>query len=128
MIIIGEFDSYRLLADMESPEMAAKGGAATAIVEVAYDIQIGMWAYLHLRKDKNIPNFIDSVLGVFTEQAEAISIEELQYTLTAAAYSSAGLKNDFEAQITKMKGTLLSWQKAEANKLTASAGGSNGNK
>lgn len=105
--------------------MAANGGAPrSAIVEVAYDIQVGMWAYLHLRKDKNAPNYIDSVLGVFTEQAEAISIEELQYALTAAAYASVGLKNDFEAQVTKMKGTLLSWQKAEAAKLSAAAAAS----
>ena len=121
---LGEFDAYRLLADMECPEMAAKGGAA--IVEVAYDIQIGMWAYLHLRKDKNQPNYIDSVLGVFTEQAEAISIEELQYSLTAAAFADKGMKNDFEAQVSKMKGTLLGWQRAEAAKLSGSSGSSNG--
>jgi hypothetical protein len=114
----GEFDAYRLLADMESPEMANKAGCA--IVEVAYDIQVGLWAYLHLRKDKNQPNFIDSVLGVFTEQAEAISIEELQYSLAAAA---AGQRNDFDARVGKMKEQLLAWQRSEIAKLGATSSG-----
>lgn len=105
--VLGEFDAYRLLADMESPELANRG---PPIVEVAYDIQIGMWAYLHLRKDKDKPNFIDSVMGVFMEQAESISIEELEYTLSAASY---GLENDFEPQIQKMKTKLLDWQRSE---------------
>jgi hypothetical protein len=92
---------------MENPELVAVRGGAP-IVEVAYDIQVGMWAYLHLRKDKDKPNFIDSVMGVFMEQAESISIEELEYTLSAASH---GLENDFEPQIQKMKTKLLDWQR-----------------
>ena len=30
---------------------------------MAFDPNIGLWAYLHLRKDKAVPNFIDTVLG-----------------------------------------------------------------
>lgn len=110
LYIVGEFDTYRLLADMESPELASRPTQNPPIVEVAYDIQIGMWSYLHLRKDKDKPNFIDSVMGVFMEQAESISIEELEYSLSA---SSHGLENDYEVQIEKMKAKLLAWQRSE---------------
>ena len=67
-----------------------------------------MWAYLHLRTDKDKPNFIDSVMGVFMEQAEAICVEELEFTLTASAL---GRENDFEAHIAKMKARLMKWQR-----------------
>ena len=95
---------------MESPEIANRNTQSPPIVEVAYDISIGMWSYLHLRKDKDKPNFIDSVMGVFMEQAESISIEELEYSLSA---SSHGLENDYEVQIEKMKAKLLVWQRSE---------------
>ena len=102
---------------MENPELVAVRGGAP-IVEVAYDIQVGMWAYLHLRKDKDKPNFIDSVMGVFMEQAESISIEELEYTLSAASH---GLENDFEPQIQKMKTKLLDWQRGEVARKASAA-------
>jgi hypothetical protein len=105
----GEFDTYRLLADIENPELANRG---PAVVEVAYDLQVGMWSYLHLRVDKSQPNFIDSVMGVFMEQAESISVEELEYSLAAAA---AGQENDFEAQLDKMKRKLLEWQRSSSS-------------
>lgn len=92
---------------MESPELANRNTQSPPIVEVAYDISIGMWSYLHLRKDKDKPNFIDSVMGVFMEQAESISIQELKYTLNA---SSHGLDNDYELQIEKMQEQLFDWQ------------------
>jgi hypothetical protein len=72
---IGVFDTYRLLADIQD----SVGGVGNKIAEVVYDASIGLWGYLHLRKDKVEPNFIDTVIGVFMEQAEGISIEELQY-------------------------------------------------
>ena len=106
---LGEFDTYRLLADIEDPELGAKT-AGVFIAEVAYDPQVGLWSYCLLRKDKDQPNFIDSVLGVFTEQAEAISVEELEYRLNAAAH---GLDDDYEAQLQKMKTKLLHWQRTE---------------
>jgi hypothetical protein len=44
-----------------------------------YDSRTAKWRYLHLRADKNTPNTLTVVLGVFAEQAENISIEELEY-------------------------------------------------
>ena len=46
------------------------------------------------------------MLGVFVEQAEAISVEELQYKMLAKADAD----DDYGAQLLKMKGKLLDWQ------------------
>lgn len=106
---LGVYDTYRLLADRE--EVAMRAGRT--IVEVAYDVTVGMWEYVQIRRDKNEPNFIATVMGVFMEQAESISVEELEYILNAAA---SGLENDYEHQLSKMKMKLLEWQRAECKK------------
>ena len=108
---LGVFDTQRLLADVDEAANAAgapmgMGGGRPPVVEVAYDASIGLWSYCHLRKDKTTPNFIDTVLGVFVEQAEAISVEELQYKMLAKADAD----DDYGAQLHKMKGKLLDWQ------------------
>lgn len=112
---LGEFDTYRLLGDIENapPEDKRKGAFSSSIVEVAYDVHEGMWSYVQLRRDKTSPNFIDTVLGVFMEQAEAIHIEELEYALNAAAH---GLENDYEVRLVKMKTQLLDWQRGVIKK------------
>lgn len=111
---LGEFDTYRLLGDIEnSPYDEKRKGASSSIVEVAYDVHEGMWSYVQLRRDKASPNFIDTVLGVFMEQAEAINIEELEYALNAAAH---GLENDYEVRLAKMKTQLLDWQRGVIKK------------
>ncbi|KAJ1437678.1 mRNA capping enzyme, catalytic domain-containing protein [Ochromonadaceae sp. CCMP2298] len=113
---LGAFDSYRLLADMEDPERADK---AATVVEVVYDIHVGKWSYMHIRKDKNQPNFIDSVMGVFIEQAESISIEELEFSLNAAAH---GLENNFHMHVNKSKGKILDWQRGVIKDAARKAG------
>jgi hypothetical protein len=53
-----------LLADIQD----SPGGVGNKVAEVVYDASIGLWGYLHLRKDKIEPNYIDTVIGVFMEQ------------------------------------------------------------
>ncbi len=103
---LGVYDTLRLMADMSETR-------GRAIVEVAYDVAVGMWEYVHLRRDKGEPNFIATVLGVFMEQAESIGLEELEYVLNAASH---GLENDFELQLGKMRAKLMAWQRTEITK------------
>ena len=110
---LGKFDTYRLLADMQEDGHGKAG--SPVIVECAYDTAIGMWRYLRLRKDKENPNHIDTVLGVFAEMAEAISIEELEYLLLLPAGSSS----DFVQRLAKMKKQLLDWQRGQQAALGA---------
>ena len=114
---MGRFDTFRLLADMQE-EGQGKAGKAV-IVECAYDTSIGMWRYLRLRKDKENPNHIDTVLGVFAEMAEAISIEELEYCLL----QPAGSTSDFAQRLGKMKRQLLEWQRQQTQAASGGGGG-----
>ena len=98
-----KFGTYRLLADYEDRQRAGNG----CIAEVSYNTSVGTWVYSHLRKDKVEPNFIDVVMGVLVEQAEEISIEELEYTLLAKNEA----ENDFQAQLRRMKTKCLEWQR-----------------
>lgn len=97
---LAKFDSYRLLADCEDH-------GRKNVAEVSYDTTVGTWLYSHLRKDKVEPNFVDVAMGVLIEQAEAISIEELEYCLLARNES----ENDFQVQMSKMKDKALGWQR-----------------
>lgn len=56
--------------------------------------------------DKTEPNYIDTVIGVFMEQAEGISVEELQYRMLMKSDSA----DDYNAHLHKMKIKLLDWQ------------------
>ena len=56
--------------------------------------------------DKTEPNYIDTVIGVFMEQAEGISVEELQYRMLSKGDSA----DDYHAHLQKMKIKLLDWQ------------------
>jgi hypothetical protein len=78
---LSEFDTARLLSEIE--ELGASK-LRSLIIEVIYDTTIGKWIYSKIRSDKKDPNYIDSVLGVFIEQAEAITIEELEYTIISS--------------------------------------------
>lgn len=111
---LGIFDTQRLLADVDE----ALESRRQVIVEVAYDPMVGLWSYLHGRADKKDPNFIDAVLGVFVEQAEAISVEELQYKMLAKAEA----EDDYGSQMARMKAKLLLWQAEEAKKTAGGAG------
>ena len=56
--------------------------------------------------DKTDPNYIDTVMGVFMEQAEGISSEELLYRMLMKQDSA----DDYNAHLQKMKIKLLDWQ------------------
>ena len=75
---LGDNDASRLLADM------ALYTKNTHIAEVAYDGLVGLWSYKSLREDKERPNSIEAVMGVFFEQIESISEEELEFLLNLA--------------------------------------------
>ena len=98
---LAKFDTYRLLADCEDH-------GARNIAEVSYDPTVGTWVYFHLRKDKIEPNFIDVVMSVFTEQAEAISAEELEYRVLAGENPKF---DDFFPQLNKMMKKLIDFQR-----------------
>jgi hypothetical protein len=96
-----EFDVYRIIADLEDSNRLIN------IAEVAYNPSHGVWVYFHLREDKTQPNYVNTVLGVLMEQAEAISIEELEYRLLARNEN----ENDFTSQVDKMTATLMEFQR-----------------
>jgi hypothetical protein len=104
-----EFDTYRIIADIEDSNKLIN------IAEVAYNPSHGVWVYFHLREDKTSPNFINTVLGVLMEQAEAISIEELEYRFLARNEN----ENDFNSQIEKMTGKLMEFQRKRTQVPTA---------
>jgi hypothetical protein len=72
-----------------------------------------MWSYIHHRKDKAAPNYIDTVLGVFVEQAECITEEELEFSLTASmGDSSADSEADFQSLMAQYAKSLVQNQRA----------------
>ena len=80
---------------------------------MAYDVTVGMWSYIHHRKDKAAPNYIDTVLGVFVEQAECITEEELEFSLTASmGDSSADSEADFQSLMAQYAKSLVQNQRA----------------
>lgn len=112
---LGPFDALRLMAEQDqvrrirqSEGGTGANGSGGLIAEVAYDLRFGQWRYLKMRVDKQDPNYIDSVLGVFTEQAEAISEAELEYTLLCA---TQGYVADYDKHMAKMMEQLLAWQR-----------------
>lgn len=156
-VALGTFDTLRLRADMQdflaehSISNAARGGASKdrrgRIAEVVYSTSLGVWAYKLLRKDKSDPNHIYTLLGVCMEQADGISIEELEYRLigcaipsttssqpsgvgggagagAAEATSTHALDDDYQLQLQRLKGQLLTWRKESVAKKQG--GGSGG--
>jgi hypothetical protein len=102
---LSEFDTARLLSEIE--ELGASK-LHSLIIEVIYDTTIGKWIYSKIRSDKKDPNYIDSVLGVFIEQAEAITIEELEYSIIS---SVKNFPQDYSIRLVKPKAQLLDWQR-----------------
>jgi hypothetical protein len=114
-VSLDKFDTARLLSEME--DMILINGPAKLqgmIAEVIYDVSVGKWIYSKIRKDKNDPNYIDAVLGVFIEQAEAISIEELEFTFLAAMKK---LEMDFDVHVNKLKANVVNWQRERVQKM-----------
>ncbi|RHY24110.1 hypothetical protein DYB32_008970 [Aphanomyces invadans] len=52
-----------------------------AILEFAFNADVGLWQFKHDRPDKDSPNYIRTVLGSLINMAESISEEELQARL-----------------------------------------------
>jgi hypothetical protein len=102
---LSEYDTARLLAESEE---LGQSKLSSLIIEVIYDTTIGKWIYSKIRNDKKDPNYIDSVLGVFIEQAEAITIEELEYTILSSVLN---FEYDYSTRLVKAKNTLLEWQR-----------------
>jgi hypothetical protein len=100
-----EFDAYRIIADLEDSNRLIN------IAEVAYNPSHGVWVYFHLREDKTQPNYVNTVLGVLMEQAEAISIDELEYRLLARNES----ENDYTSQVDKMTAKLMEFQRSRTS-------------
>ena len=48
------------------------------VAEFVFDPDSGQWKYCRLRKDKLNCNYINVVMSVLMEQAENVSIEELE--------------------------------------------------
>ncbi len=46
-----------------------------------FDPDMGHWRYSRLRPDKDYPNLINNVINVLMEQAEDISVQELELLL-----------------------------------------------
>ncbi|CAE7609491.1 unnamed protein product, partial [Symbiodinium microadriaticum] len=95
------FDTLRLRADIEDSVNPA------TIAEVSYCPAFGLWTYFHLRGDKTTPNYINTALSILMEQAESISIEELEYRLLARNEA----EDDFSAQHSMMLGKVLQRQR-----------------
>jgi mRNA guanylyltransferase len=111
------FDMLRLLGDIrDSGSSGPSTNAATArIVEVTYNPQVGKWRYLHIRPDKAQANAIFIVMSVLMEQAEGISLEELEYTLLAT--SSGDL--DYNEQLQRLSQQLLQARRENAARAAA---------
>jgi hypothetical protein len=111
------FDMLRLLGDIrDSGSSGPSTNAATPrIVEVTYNPQVGKWRYLHIRPDKAQANAIFIVMSVLMEQAEGISLEELEYTLLAT--SSGDL--DYNEQVQRLSQQLLQARRENAARAAA---------
>lgn len=115
---LGLFDNYRLIADFQdnlssnfnfNTNSTSTNGVSGRIAEVSYDVNIGLWNYMHLRKDKIESNYIVTVMAIFLEQAESISIEELEYRLLSRTEAD----NNFNIELDKLKHDLIKKRRYE---------------
>jgi mRNA guanylyltransferase len=115
---LGIFDNYRLIADFQdnlssnfnfNTNSTSTNGLSGRIAEVSYDVNLGIWNYMHLRKDKIESNYIVTVMAIFLEQAESISIEELEYRLLSLSEAD----NNFNIELDKLKHELIKKRRYE---------------
>ena len=59
------------------------------LLQVSFNPKVGLWSYFQLRKDKDAPNFINTVMSILMEQAEDIDIDELVERLLPTATATA---------------------------------------
>lgn len=106
--MVGVCDMYRLRADIEDFNREKNVPSSTPrVAEMCFTPANGVWTYHHLRADKMYPNSIETSLAVIMEQAESITVEELEYTLIARNEA----ENDFMEQLNKMKDKALDFQR-----------------
>ena len=60
-------------------------------LQVSFNPKVGLWSYFQLRKDKDAPNFINTVMSILMEQAEDIDIDELVERLLPTATATEGV-------------------------------------
>uniref|UniRef100_K3W9X5 mRNA 5'-phosphatase n=1 Tax=Globisporangium ultimum (strain ATCC 200006 / CBS 805.95 / DAOM BR144) TaxID=431595 RepID=K3W9X5_GLOUD len=80
-----ELDSIVVLDPRDVPtvqKILARTPSRSAILEFGFNADKGFWNYKCARPDKDVANYIRTVLGSLVNMAEAISEEELQYRLT----------------------------------------------
>jgi hypothetical protein len=59
------------------------------LLQVSFNPKVGLWSYFQLRKDKDAPNFINTVMSILMEQAEDIDIDELVERLLPTGTATA---------------------------------------
>jgi hypothetical protein len=109
------FDRMRVLGDIRD-----SGPNNSRIVEVTYNPALGKWRYLHSRPDKAQPNSVYIVMAVLMEQAEGISLEELEYTLLANSSSEL----DYAEQLQKLSEQLIKSRRASSSVSTSGSSSS----
>lgn len=80
-----ELDSIVVLDPRDVPvvqKLLSRTPSRSAILEFGFNADKGFWNYKCARPDKDVANYIRTVLGSLVNMAEAISEEELQYRLT----------------------------------------------
>lgn len=96
---LAKYDSFRLRGDIRqwNPPMSNP-----IIAEFIYDTDFGQWRYCKLRKDKNRPNYISVVMNVLMEQAENVTIEELETCLLGGE-----AQNQFQIRMAKAREEII---------------------
>jgi hypothetical protein len=115
-VALGRFDTFRLLSEYDDRRRYVDA-ARPIIAEVCYDAQVGMWSYIQVREDKTAPNSLDAVMGVFTEQAEGLSLQELEFIfLENESNSNMNGGDSFEDLLDLCKDEIIRLKRAR-NKL-----------
>ncbi|KAF0718729.1 Aste57867_1514 [Aphanomyces stellatus] len=79
-----ELDNIVMVDPKDTSRIAAlvqRNPSGSAILEFAFNADVGLWQFKLERPDKDTPNYIRTVLGSLINMAEAISEEELQCRL-----------------------------------------------
>ncbi|RQM27290.1 hypothetical protein B5M09_007907 [Aphanomyces astaci] len=79
-----ELDQVVVVDPKDGPKVLGllqRSPSGHAILEFAFNADVGLWQFKHERPDKDTPNYIRTVLGSLINMAESISEEELQARL-----------------------------------------------
>jgi len=72
----------------ELRDLEAQAEGKPVVAEMYYDMREGRWRIKHLRKDKDSPNFVNTVFSCMEAMAEGITISELSKIVTPPSASS----------------------------------------